>query len=214
MVEAIHGDGTNATSVPLIRQKLQPSRLPVPLHSSAHLPCIELDKEDAAFRANDYSNLGLMPNAEVMGPWWAGCVEQKVKMVAQIQKKTSMIAGRPTVAIKFLLQPHEAKGKSFHFSRQFGSRRWLQMQVPDMNSYKFSHRSAVRDAIKGTLSKGFILLGRVFRPVCYKDGTLRLVETNENIDRSPLASMGDDRRLSFFDLVNWFNPVAANQAQV
>ena len=207
------GDGTNTSAGPLVRAVLRPQSQPTSQATQARRSWLELDKEDAAFTAGSHANLGLIPTLdgkETMGSWWAGRVEQRVKLYAELPT-TSMINGAsPTPIFTFRLQPHETKGKSYRLSRKFGSRRLLQVSLPETRRWTYSQKRA----LEVTLRKGILLMGRVFRAICYKDGTVRLVETDENVDRDSNPDMGDMRRLSFFGTTNWFNPLATNSNQV
>ena len=96
--------------------------------------------------------------------------------------------------------------RSHRFARQFGSRRLLQIKIPDI----YTDLSAEREY----LEQKFVLCGRVFRPFSVKDKKVYAVEVNEDYDRKPDEREGDQHRRSLQDIINWHNPLHLNSKQV
>jgi hypothetical protein len=154
-----------------------------------------LDREQDAIKENLSRGLGLM------GPWkgdpdWHG---GQVQQLAQLVKADG--------SLKVQLEPME-KRRSHRFARFCGSRRILQLRIPDDMVTKDNA------AVKQFLSQKFILLGRIFVPFHSKDGGLYMVETDQNSGRIPKDSCGDQYRLSFDAFMRWHNPLENNFKQV
>lgn len=100
------------------------------------------------------------------------------------------------------------KRRSLRFARFCGSRRILQLRMPEeliLNE---------NDKLKSSLLGRFILCGRVFVPFHAKGHSLYIVETNEDWERQPRAEFGDQHRIPFGDFINWHNPPEYNHKQV
>jgi hypothetical protein len=110
---------------------------------------------------------------------------------------------------KIVLEPLE-KMRSYRFARFYGSRRFLQLRIPD------DILKNENEKVKAFLTKKFILCGRVFLPFHAKDSHLYMVETNEDFDRTSQEWCGDQFRMPFRDFINWHNPLdqAKNYGQV
>ncbi|KAG8952307.1 hypothetical protein FRC04_004735 [Tulasnella sp. 424] len=181
-------------------------------------PYVELDREEAALDKGTYETLGLSPSSEddtelAMGTWWGGRVEQRAVMVnlGVDEPRKSMCSGAnrsPKVRWAIRLHQQEMRGKSCRFARKFGSRRFIQLKIPELRS------QAERDSLQEELLKPFLLHGRIFRAFSTHDGTVRLVETDENVGRVPRPEFGDSRRSSFLDFLDWFNPLEQNAHQI
>ncbi|KIO27810.1 hypothetical protein M407DRAFT_232255, partial [Tulasnella calospora MUT 4182] len=213
--------GTNTVVGPKVLSVLFPNarRRGSSLLSQARNPYVELDREEAALDKGTFETLGLRPLSEDgtelgMSTWWGGRVEQRAVMVnlgVDSARPKSMCRGAtPSPKIKWGIQLHqqEMRGKSCRFTRRFGSRRFIQLKVPDLRT------QAERDSLQEELLKPHLLLGRIFRAFSTHDGTVRLVETNENVGRVPLPAVGDSRRLSFLEFLDWFNPLEQNAHQI
>lgn len=57
-------------------------------------------------------------------------------------------------------------------------------------------------------------MGRVFMPFDAKDGYVYAVESDEDLEREPVADMGDGLRLPFWEFIKRQNPSALNYRQV
>jgi RNA-dependent RNA polymerase len=105
------------------------------------------------------------------------------------------------------LEGLEYQRASTRFSRFLGSRRILRVNVSSDLLYD-------EEKVRSFFLKKFVLCGRVFVPLRPKDSKVYLVEIREDHERSPNAKEGDDRRLSFEDIVKWHNPLGTNRKQV
>lgn len=146
--------------------------------------------------------LGLM--GEWMGDsdWHGGQVQQLAKLVRADKSGT----GSNTV-FKVELQPFE-KRRSHRFARFAGSRRILQLRVSDKLLME------VREQVKQFLCQQFILLGRVYVPFHCKDGSVYMVEIDQDYEREAMAWCSDNFRHSFVDFMQWHNPMELNSRQV
>lgn len=173
-------------------------------------PWVELDREQGP--GSELWTLGLQgdPSDPEIGESWGGRVEQRA-VLSRIQQPPSLC--RPSheqQRFAVVLQQHAVRSKSYRLARKFGSRRLIQLKLPDLTKINDDERSA----IGGILQRGFLINGRIFRAFSGSDGGVYLIETDENFDRKPVAVMGDNRRLSFFKFVEWFNPMDQNGSQV
>ncbi|KAG9019609.1 hypothetical protein FRB90_012455 [Tulasnella sp. 427] len=211
--------GTNTAIGPKVSSVLFPNTRRRPaIHVQGRNPYVELDREEAGLDKGTYETLGLSAPSEEdkeisMGTWWGGRVEQRAVMVnlGVDKERTSMCRGAlPPPKIRWTIKLHqlEMRGKSCRFTRKFGSRRFIQLKVPELRT------QAERDSLLDELLKPHLIHGRVFRAFSTHDGTVRLVETNENVGRVARPDLGDWRRLSFLDFLDWFNPLASNAHQI
>jgi hypothetical protein len=146
---------------------------------------------------NKGRGLGTMGQWEGKDHWYGG----KIQQVARVVK-----AG---TTFKFELEKPEIR-RSHRFARFLGSRRILQVRVPDNLTYD-KVGSALREFL---ISSKFVLCGRVFVPFHAKEGSVYLFETNENIDRQTNLGHGDSHRLTLYQFVKWHNPLRLNSTQV
>ena len=100
------------------------------------------------------------------------------------------------------------KRRSHRFARFCGSRRILQIRIPE----KLIFEEVTQ--LKEFFQQRFVLCGRIFVPFYAKDNSLYLVETNEDWERQSREAFGDQHRKSFTEFVNWHNPPECNQKQV
>ncbi|KAF5385050.1 hypothetical protein D9615_001000 [Tricholomella constricta] len=154
----------------------------------------ELDREQAAIMENRGRGLGLMGAWRDEPDWYGGQVQQLARL------------DRFGETYKIHLEPME-KRRSYRLARFIGSRRVLQLRIPDELVKKEVKQ------VKDYLLQKFILCGRVFVPLTAKENTVYLVETNENYERQPAMWDGDKFRKSFKDIVNWHNALDANADQ-
>ncbi|KDR85760.1 hypothetical protein GALMADRAFT_53536 [Galerina marginata CBS 339.88] len=157
----------------------------------------ELDREQSAIKENRSRGLGLMGEWEGAPNWYGGQIQQLARLV------------KDGGSYKLTLEPME-KRRSHRFARFYGSRRFLQLRIPEEILKKENSR------VKSFLTKKFILCGRTFVPFHSKEHGLYMVETNDNWGRSSQDWCGDQFRLSFNQFVNWHNPLekAKNYGQV
>lgn len=96
--------------------------------------------------------------------------------------------------------------RSHRFARYCGSRRILQIRIPD----DIGDTEDVREY----LCSKFVLCGRIFVPFHAKEGNVYMVESNENYQRQTHKEFGDQHRISIADFINWHNPLELNKKQV
>ena len=140
--------------------------------------------------------LGLMGDYEGVANWYGG----KIQQVARLHKESDGFIIR--------LEPPEQK-RSYQFARALGSRRLLQLRIPD----KLFKDEIDKIRIHLSTSK-FVLCGRVYVPFHAKENSVYMVETDEDRDRKPDKAVGDHLRMSFAKFVDWFNPMHLNAKQV
>jgi len=158
---------------------------------------LEYDREQLAIVENQGRGLGTMGEWKGKDNWYGG----KIQQVARIVK-----TGK---SFKFELEKPEIR-RSHRFARFLGSRRILQVRVPDNLMY-----DKVGAEVREFLTSGkFVLCGRVYVPFHAKEGSLYLFETNENIDRQADPAEGDCHRLTLYEFVQWHNPLGLNSKQV
>lgn len=130
--------------------------------------------------------------------WYGGRVQQIARLVKEDGKFTLQLGAMQKV------------GRSHRLGRYLGSRRVLQVKLPSEAVYN----DGVMKELRELLSKKFILCGRVFEAFSVKDEKVYLVETDENHQRAPKDSDGDQRRRSLKALIRWYNPLELNSKQV
>lgn len=64
------------------------------------------------------------------------------------------------------------------------------------------------------MNQKFVLCGRVFVALKSREGKVYLVEVREDYGRQAQLREGDDKRKSFWEIVNWHNPMKRNVKQV
>lgn len=212
--------GTNSIVGPKALRVLFPNerqRAPGDLaRSRLGSPYVELDREEAALDKGTLETLGLCPPSDdskdlKMGTWWGGRIEQRAVMVKTTTAPKSFCNGAPASNISWGIRlfHHAMKGKSCRFTRKFGSRRFIQLAIPDLKKLTPGERIS----LKMELLKPHILHGRIFRAFSTHDGTVRLIETDEDHERVARHEVGDSRRLSFRGFLDWFNPLERNDSQ-
>ncbi|KAF8640931.1 hypothetical protein AX17_000578 [Amanita inopinata Kibby_2008] len=152
----------------------------------------ELDREQDAILENVGRGLGLMGAWKGDADWYGGRIQQ----IARLYKDNNKI--------EIKLEPMEMR-RSHRFARYCGSRRILQVRIPD--------DIGDNQDIRRYLCNKFVLCGRVFVPLHAKEGTVYLVETNDDSQRKPQDSCGDQCRRAFADFINWHNPLHLNKSQ-
>lgn len=144
---------------------------------------------------NQGRGLGLMGEWHGVKDWYGGQIQQLARL-----EKDDHSKGGPG-KFKVTLEPLE-KRRSHRYGRFYGSRRFIQLRVPE----EFLQKDGER--VTEFLTAKFIICGRTFYPFCSKEGSIYLVETNENHDRDSGEWSGDQFRMSFQDFINWHNPIA------
>ncbi|KAI0789485.1 RNA dependent RNA polymerase-domain-containing protein [Abortiporus biennis] len=151
----------------------------------------EPDREQAAITENEARGLGLMGDWDDVTNWYGGRLQQRARV-------TIPTDASPDTPFRLTLEKIEMK-KSHFFGRKLGSRHLLQFKLLDK----------VEDATD-FMSQKFVLCGRIFVAFGIKDGTVHLIETNENYGRKSSVAQGDHYRMAFMDFINWFNPMHLN----
>ncbi|KAK2462852.1 hypothetical protein APHAL10511_005050 [Amanita phalloides] len=165
-----------------------------PINDRKALPLwLELDREQDAIMEGKGRGLGLMGPWQGDPDWYGGRIQQVVRLYKDNDQ------------IRIKLEPMEIR-KSHRFARYCGSRRILQARIPD----DIGDSEDIRDF----LTHKFVLCGRVFVPFHAKEGTVYMVEINENYERQSRNECGDQHRLPFVSFINWHNPLARNKSQV
>lgn len=166
-----------------------------PIHF--HLLRQESDREQLAVLENRERGLGLMGHFQGADHWFGGQIQQ----IATLRK-----TARCTLRLQ--LEPLEMR-RSTRLARQFGSRRVLQVRIPE----DLLRGEARRETIQ-YLSNKFILNGRVFAPTPPKEGAVYFIEINEDYERTPVDKFGDQYRKSLREVLDWHNPMTLNSQQV
>lgn len=157
----------------------------------------ELDREQYAIMENKGRGLGLMGEWYGDPDWYGG----------QVQQIARLKSDGPTFTPYVCLEPLE-KTRSNRFARFLGSRRILQIRVS--KDLLMRETSKIREF----LCQKFILCGRVYVPFHATENSIYMLETDENWERIPDKSCGDQYRMSFGEFVAWHNPLDLNCNQV
>lgn len=159
----------------------------------------ELEREQKALEEGDSRGLGLKGgNWYGEENWYGGRVQQMVHL------------RESQGGFRLELGPMQKVGRSHRISRFLGSRRLLQVKLPDGVMYDPKSVTQIQDL----LSKKFVLCGRVFVSFAIKDGKTYFVETDEDFDRIPCIDQCDHLRLSLDRFIEWYNPLKLNKTQV
>ncbi|RXW18376.1 hypothetical protein EST38_g7477 [Candolleomyces aberdarensis] len=193
--------GTNEVAAPKVPGVMKPEEKMS--SGTDHKVWIELDREQKAILENKGRMLGLMGAWEGDSDWHGGQVQQLARLV-RVEKGVNSSGGGPNLKVE--LHPLEKK-RSHRFARFAGSRRIMQLRVPDKLLQE------MRDVVKEFLCQKFILLGRVFVPFHCKDGSVYMVEIDQDYEREAMAWCGDNFRHSFAEFMQWHNPMELNSRQ-
>ncbi|KAF9225222.1 hypothetical protein BS17DRAFT_794858 [Gyrodon lividus] len=155
----------------------------------------EYDREQVAIVENKGRGLGGMGLWKGKDAWYGGRIQQ-VGRLQRVQAGFSVQLEKPEIR------------RSHRFSRFLGSRRILQIKVPDDLLYK--HGDEVRVFLG---SSRFVLCGRVFVPFHAKEGSMYMMETNQDYERTASLLDGDQFRISLKGFVDWHNPFHLNSNQ-
>jgi hypothetical protein len=154
-----------------------------------------MDREQKATMENCGRGLGLMGPWEGDPNWYGGRIQQILRL--------AKASGSYTVLLERL-----ENRRSHRIARFLGSRRVLQMRI------KSDLVNKERDQLLEFLLQSFVICGRVYRPFASKDGTLYMMETDDNRLREMDETIGDQHRMSFASFVAWHNPFHLNTNQV
>lgn len=144
---------------------------------------------------NQNRGLGLQGDWHGKANWYGGRVQQVARIVANPHSET------------FDLRLEKMQmTRSHRFARFLGSRRVLQVKLSGDR-----WRVAVE---RDFLAQKFVLCGRIFVPFSTKDEKAYMMEINDDYERAPLDSQGDQHRRSLGEFVRWHNAMATNAHQV
>ncbi|KAH9948208.1 RNA dependent RNA polymerase-domain-containing protein [Amylocystis lapponica] len=160
----------------------------------------ELDREEAAIIENRGRGLGLQGEWREDATWYGG----KIQQIARLVK----VEDDHTVPFKLRLEKME-KRKSNRFARFLGSRRLLQISIPQKLAFE---GPKVMQKLHEFLQQKFVLCGRVFVPFHAKDRKVYLMEVNQDYGRAA-DLVKDQHRISLHDFVEWHNSVSLNMNQ-
>ncbi|KAI5998175.1 RNA dependent RNA polymerase-domain-containing protein [Pisolithus albus] len=187
--------GTNAETAPRVSQIMTGKRTKMSVEAME--VWAEYDREQAAIMEHKGRGMGGMGLWHGKDNWYGG----KIQQVGRLKEAT----GKRSLFIQ-LEQPEVRR--SHRFGRYLGSRRILQVKVPDG---LFRQRG---DEVRRFFeSHKFILCGRVFLPFHAKEGGVYMVETNNGFGHQCNPHEGDHHRLAFMDFINWHNPFRLNSHQ-
>jgi RNA-dependent RNA polymerase len=158
-----------------------------------------MDREQKAILENHGRGLGLRGDWEGASNWWGGRIQQILRLA-----KAPPESDQPYVVS---LERLESR-RSHRIARYLGSRRINQMRIDTELLNK------ERGQLHEFLLQRFVLCGRIYRPFASKDGTLYMMETDINYERTTIKDFGDQHRISFASFLNWHNPLYPNSNQV
>jgi RNA-dependent RNA polymerase len=160
----------------------------------------EYDREQDAIVEGCSRGLGLQGQWKGVQDWYGGRIQQVVRL-----SESKSTKGELQYRID---QP--VMQRSNRFARFLGSRRILQVKLSRDLKYDRGKSNMALER----LSNRLVLCGRVFVPFASKEGSAYMVEINENEDRNPNHLQGDNTRMSFWEFIEWHNPLVLNQKQV
>ncbi len=156
-----------------------------------------MDREQKAKLENIGRGLGLRGHGRVWKTGMAGRIQQVARL-----RRVPGSHGYSITLEKMQL------GKSNRVTRFAGSRSILQIRMDQ----KLVQSEG--DKLIEFLARRQVVCGRVFHPFFAKENKIYLVECNEDLDRRPKDTEGDQFRLSWNDFIAWHNPLRLNREQV
>lgn len=160
----------------------------------------ELDREQAAIIEGKSRGMGLIEGEwHGVQNWYGGKIQQVARIIIAEHKQDSPFSLR--------LEKLEKK-KSNRFARFLGSRRLLQVKIPEKSMF------ALGQQIREFLTQRFVICGRIFVPFCAKDSKVYMMEVNENFQRKTCGICGDSARIPLLIFLDWHNPPVTNRQQV
>ncbi|KAI0249507.1 RNA dependent RNA polymerase-domain-containing protein [Lactifluus subvellereus] len=193
--------GSNAKAapeVPLVVLEAKDGRPTVPRTNSGVTSSAlweEYDREQDAINERQSRGLGIKDEREGVQDWYGGRIQQVLRLSRPTKNEFKYRLDQPVMQ------------RSNRFARFLGSRRILQVRLS--KELRFAKDQAALEH----LSSPFVLCGRVFVPFASKEGSVYMMEVNEDEDRDPDNSQGDDTRISLWDFIEWHNPLTLNQNQ-
>lgn len=116
--------------------------------------------------------------------------------------------GKDPRKFKVQLEAMEYRKDSARIARFLGSRRILHLGVAENLLFKDEC------GVIQFLNQKFVLCGRVFVALKSREGKVYLVEVREDYQRQAQLKEGDNKRRTFWEIVNWHNPMKRNVKQV
>jgi RNA-dependent RNA polymerase len=135
--------------------------------------------------------------------WYGGQIQQVARITTANKHSTD-----PYASFALSLEPLEQR-KSNRFARVLGSRRMLQVSIPEDMA-----RGEQSEKLRRFMAQKFVICGRVFVSFHAKDGHVYLMETDQNYERCADMEEGDQHRISLTSFVDWHNPLDLNYKQV
>lgn len=120
--------------------------------------------------------------------WYGGQIQQLARVV------------KDDKSYKIVLEAMR-RDRSHRFARFYGSRRLLQLKIPE------DLLKNENSKLRSFLINKFVLCGRIFVPFHSKDDHVYLVETNETRGRTTQHWCSDQSLMPFRDFINWHNPL-------
>ncbi|GLB43835.1 putative RNA-dependent RNA polymerase [Lyophyllum shimeji] len=157
---------------------------------AATSPWEELDQEEHALAQNPYAGLG---HSEQFPTWYGGEVVFKGKLERE-GSSFKLKLDRPTL------------GPSCRFTRRFGSKMFLRIQIKKVLFYAWNND------LQEFFRKPFVLWDSIFRAFFAKVDHVFLFRTNENLIDNKIVtdpSLG----MLLLQFIDWHNPPSANAKQ-
>ncbi|TFY61555.1 hypothetical protein EVJ58_g4443 [Rhodofomes roseus] len=186
--------GTDSEAAPRVESVMLDANVSRGAYAASLPLWVELDREQAALEEGTGRGLGLRGEWKGDPNWYGG----KIRQIASVVESGDGFVLR----LKSMM-----KRKSNRFARYLGSRRMLQVKLPDD---KLMRKRG--DDVRRFMQSKFVLCGRVFAAFAAKDGKVFLMETKEDYDRTADGS-ADRSRMSVEELVQWHNPLDCNSNQ-
>ncbi|CCL98058.1 uncharacterized protein FIBRA_00052 [Fibroporia radiculosa] len=170
--------GTNCEAAPKVPVVVL-SRAQNNISSAGLSVWAELDREQDALCADPLRGLGLQGEWRGEPDWYGGRIQQLGRVV-------DLGEGRYGILLEKM-----QKLKSNRFARFLGSRRMLQVSIPDELT-----RETKIGGLRKFFENKFVICGRMFAPFGSKDGKVYMMEIREDYERQSSDALGDHTRLS------------------
>lgn len=157
-----------------------------------------IEKDDCQRSLGLYGDWAYFPAADCFPDWYGGRVLQNARLVLD----------KSPGKFKIQLEAMEYRKDSTRIARFLGSRRILHLGVAESLLFKDER------GVKQFLNQKFVLCGRVFVALKSKEGKVFLVEVREDYERQAQLGEGDNKRKTFWEIINWHNPMSRNEKQV
>lgn len=172
------------------------------MYAVIQLPWPEQDKEDDRMAGEPDACLGGYQESPG-NPWYGGKVVYRARL--------RYVNGGTNFRVE-LDKPE--LGPSTRFTRKFGSKRILRMNISldGIQSYKGTRAEELVEFFK----QPFVLNGKVFRAFFERDMTVFMFMTNERLTngRRPSIVVEDRSQMGLAELFEWHNPIQENMNQV